>query len=203
MLGRDGRRVTVALDGRTLEGAVVSAALVGPVTARNLSERAVWRSVSVTGVAAVASAASRAGMRVSRRFLAMDGTPLNLDTLRQNTNFVLLLEGAAETGQAHRALVMQGLPAGWEITGRLASGPVPGMPWLGELSETEAQPAADDRFAAALSLTAAKPAFRVAVRLRAVTPGSFELPGADLADMYRPTIHARQAAGRIRVLPAE
>jgi uncharacterized protein YfaS (alpha-2-macroglobulin family) len=39
------------------------------------------------------------------------------------------------------------------------------------------------------------------VRLRAVTPGVFELPGAELADMYRPGIFARQNTGRITVLP--
>jgi len=39
--------------------------------------------------------------------------------------------------------------------------------------------------------------------LRAVTPGSFEIPGAELSDMYRPTIHARQAANRITILGPE
>ena len=62
-----------------------------------------------------------------------------------------MLEGRAESGQAQRAIVLQGLPAGWEITGRLAAGEVAGLPWLGRLSETVAQPALDDRFAAAWS----------------------------------------------------
>jgi alpha-2-macroglobulin len=202
-LGRDGRPVRVELDGQTLSGPIVAARLDGPAAARNLTERAVWQSVSVSGVPADALPAARQGMRASRRFLALDGTPLNLDQLRQNTEFVLLLEGQAETRQEHRALAMQGLPAGWEITARLPSGAVPGMPWLGTLSPTEAQPAADDRFVVAVALTEQRPAFRVAARVRAVTPGLFELPGADLADMYRPGIFARQAVGRIRVLPAE
>jgi len=202
-LGRDGRPVRVELAGQTLSGAVVAARLDGPVAARNLSERAVWQSVSVSGVPAEALPAERAGMRVTRRFLALDGTALNLDQLRQNTEFVLLLEGQAETKQDHRVLAMQGLPAGWEITARLPSGAIAGMPWLGELTPTEAQPAADDRFVAAVALTEARPAFRVAARVRAVTPGFFELPGADLADMYRPGVFARQAVAKIRVLPAE
>ena len=45
---------------------------------------------------------------------------------------------------------------------------------------------ADDRYAAVVALTGEKPDFRLAVRLRAVTPGTFELPGAEVADMYRP-----------------
>ena len=202
-LGRDGRPVRVTLDGQAMSGAVVAARLTGPMSARNLSERAVWQSVSVSGVPIEPLPAARFGMRVSRKFLALDGSALNLDQLRQNTEFVVLLEGSAETRQEHRALVMQGLPAGWEITARLTSGTVPGMPWLGELTDTEAQPAADDRFAAAIVLNEARPGFRIAARVRAVTPGFFELPGADLADMYRPSVFARQAVGRIRVLPAE
>ena len=51
--------------------------------------------------------------------------------------------------------------------------------------------------------TAAAPGFRVAVRLRAVTPGEFELPGAEVSDMYRPGVFARQATARIKVLTAE
>jgi uncharacterized protein YfaS (alpha-2-macroglobulin family) len=73
------------------------------------------------------------------------------------------------------------------------------MPWLGELSAAETQIAADDRFAAVVGLTAKQPAFRIAVRLRAVTPGSFEIPGSELSDMYRPTLYARLSASRIKV----
>ena len=204
VLGRDGLPARIALDGRTLPPEpVVTVALDGPATARNLGDRTVWQSVSVTGVPAEAAPASRKLMRVQRKFLNLDGSVLDLDKLRQNTVFVLLLEGKAEDGQDHRALLMQGLPAGWEVAGRFAGGAAPGLPWLGDLSEAEVQIGADDRFAAVVALTGGKPAFRVAVRLRAVTPGSFELPGAELSDMYRPAIFARQAVNRIKVLGAE
>jgi uncharacterized protein YfaS (alpha-2-macroglobulin family) len=143
--------------------------------------------------------AGRAGMHITRRFFTSDGSVLDLAHLRQNTVFVLLLEGAAEDGQPHRAQLLQGLPAGWEIAGRLAAGDVPGMPWLGTVSDTRAMPAADDRFQAVMDLTADKPAFRIAVRLRAVTPGNFEIPGAELSDMYRPAVFARQGSNRIDV----
>jgi len=150
----------------------------------------------------VAPPAAHDLMRVARRFYNLDGTALDLDHLKQNTIFVLVLEGRAEDAQYHRALVMQGLPAGWEIAARFAGG-ASGLSWLPELSETEAQPAADDRFAAVIQLTPDKPDFRVAVRLRAVTPGEFEIPGAELSDMYRPAVFARQAANRIKVLGVE
>ncbi len=204
VLGRDGQPAKLAIDGHEATGTpVLTVALVGPATARNLGSAAVWRSVSVTGVPSVAPVAARAGMRVQRRFFNTDGTDLDLDHLRQNTVFVLLVEGRSDDGQDHRAMLLQGLPAGWEIAGRLAGGKAPGMPWLGEVSETEAQPAADDRFAAVIDLTKEKPDFRVAVRLRAVTPGNYEIPGAELSDMYRPGVFARQSANRISVLAPE
>ncbi len=204
VLGRDGKPARIELDGHALPpAAVVTVALDGPATARNLGDRPVWQSLSVTGVPAEAPPASRNLMRVQRRFFSLDGGTLDLDNLKQNTVFVLLLEGKAEDGQDHRALVLQGLPAGWEVAGRFAEGDAPGLPWLGELSPTEVQIGADDRFAAVVALTGEKPAFRVAVRLRAVTPGSFEIPGAELSDMYRPSLFARQAANRIKVLAPE
>jgi uncharacterized protein YfaS (alpha-2-macroglobulin family) len=206
-LGRDGRAVQVALGGveqpRTAPGKVLTLPLTAVQPVRNLGDKPIWASLAIAGVPAEAPPAARNQMRISRRFLTLDGTALDLDHLKQNTVFVLLLEGRAEDGQDHRALAVQGLPAGWEIAGRLASGQASGLPWLGELSETEAQPAADDRFAAVVALTGDKPGFRVAVRVRAVTPGEYELPGAELSDMYVPAVFARQNAGRIKVLGAE
>jgi uncharacterized protein YfaS (alpha-2-macroglobulin family) len=204
VLGRNGAPARIALNGGNLPPApVVSIALTGPATVRDLADQPVWRALSVTGVPAQPLPAARSQMRITRQFKTLDGQPLDLDHLKQNTVFVLLLEGKAEDGQAHRAMVQHGLPAGWEIAGRLAGGDAPGMAWLGKLSEPEAQPGADDRYAAVVALTEEKPDFRLAVRVRAVTPGTYELPGAEVADMYRPGVFARQAAGRITIVGAE
>ena len=203
-LGQGAQPVRIALDGSALPAApVVSATPGGAVTARNAGDRATIQSVSVTGLPAQPLPAARAGLRVSRRFLAMDGSDLNLDALRQNTRFILLLEARAEDGDSHRTLVQQGLPAGWEVASRLPSGTVPGMDFLDELTEPDTTAALDDRFALATELTASRPAGRFAVVLRAVTPGRFELPGAEARDMYRPAVFARQNSGRIDVQPVE
>jgi len=200
-LGRDGRPVRVAVNGQPQPPATqLALALAGPGSARNLSDAPLWSSISVTGIPTQPLPAGRAGMQIRRRFFDLSGQPLNLDLLRQNTVFVLQLEGRAETQEAHRAIVQQGLPAGWEIVGRFDAGEVPGTPWLGTLTETVATPALDDRVAAALDLTPERPEFRIAVRLRAVTAGRFELPGALVEDMYRPQVFARQNTGRITVL---
>ena len=204
VLGRTGQPVRVAMGGRTqTEAPVVQLTLTGPERLRNLGQQPVYQTVAVSGVPVEPPVAQRAGMRVTRKFFTPAGEVLNLDQLRQTMSFILLIEGRSDDAQEHQALLLQGLPAGWEIAGRLAAGKIAGLPWLGDLTETDAQPAADDRFAAVMTLTPEEPAFRVAVRLRAVTPGKFELPGAQVSDMYRPGIFARQAAARVTVLPRE
>ena len=191
----------VEADGHDLV-ATTQVTLDRPLHVRNTGSEPLWASVSAAGVLREAPPASRNRMRVSRRFFTLDGGTLDLDHLRQNTVFVLLLEGRAEDAQPHRAMLLQGLPAGWENAG-LISGKPESLPFLGALTETEATPAADDRYAAVLALTPEVPEFRVAVRLRATTPGSYELPGAELSDMYRPVLYARQGANRVSVLPRE
>ena len=202
VLGQGMRAATVAVNGSALPPRpVVVTPLTASGTARNLGTAPVWQAVSITGIPREALPAAREGFRVTRRFFALNGEPLNLDTLAQNTSFILLMELRSETNDRHEAMLTQGLPAGWEIASRLPSGDVAGMPWLGTLTEVDSQPALDDRYAAAVTITQSRPFARVAVRLRAVTPGVFELPGAEAQDMYRPGIFARQNAARITVLP--
>jgi uncharacterized protein YfaS (alpha-2-macroglobulin family) len=201
VLGRDARPVRVSLDGTALEpGPLVSAALDKPASARNAGDRPVYQTMSITGLPAQPLPAARDGFRIARRFFALDGQPVNLDQLKQNTVFLLQLELRSETAERHRAMIQQGLPAGWEIVGRLPAGAQAGMDFLGELSEAAAQPALDDRIAIAADLSPANNTVRYAFRIRAVTPGRFELPGAEAKDMYRPGIFARQNTGRILVL---
>jgi len=204
VLGKDGRPTRVAVDGVEMSGnPAVALAVTGPATARNLGSAAVWQSLVVTGVPTQALPAARASMSITRKFLTLTGENLDLSKLRQNTVFVMLIEGKAEDKQDHRVMVLQGLPAGWEIAGRIAAGKPASMPFLGELTETEAQPAADDRYAAVVALTEKAPEFHLAVRVRAVTPGAYELPGGAVSDMYRPAVFARQASNRITVQALE
>lgn len=114
---------------------------------------------------------------------------------------MLLLEGGIDQAdRAHQVALIQGLPAGWEISGRLGPDKVPGMGWLGALSTPRALPAADDRYQAVMVLDGDTTKFRLAVRLRAVTIGRFAIPGAVLGDMYQPGLFARQGPATISVL---
>ncbi|UPY36122.1 alpha-2-macroglobulin [Sediminicoccus sp. KRV36] len=198
-LGRDGRPVRASFEGAAVERRRVDVTSGGAL--RNLGDAPLPVSLTITGIPSEALPAGRNAMQIRRRFLNLEGMALNLDQLRAGTSFILVLEGRAESSQAHLAMMSQGLPAGWEVEGALGPGAVPGLPGLGELSTPDAQPALDDRVAVAFTFTAEQREFRMAVRLRAVTPGRFELPGAEVSDMYRPAFFARQATTRINILP--
>jgi uncharacterized protein YfaS (alpha-2-macroglobulin family) len=68
---------------------------------------------------------------------------------------------------------------------------------------TAAVPALDDRVAAAVDITAEAPEIRVAFTIRVVTAGNFELPGAQVEDMQRPSVYARQNGARLAIAPAD
>jgi uncharacterized protein YfaS (alpha-2-macroglobulin family) len=179
--------------------------LAGGLSVANAGKAAVWQAVSVSGVPAEPRPAAREGLRVKRSFFKRDGQPLDLDAIRQNDVFVLVLEGEANTGLFHQVAVTHPLPAGWEIENpRLGGSGTGDLPWLGELSYPRTVEARDDRYVAALDLAEEGDGtrFKLAFVVRAVTPGVYELPGAVLEDMYKPRFFARQAVGRITVHPA-
>ncbi len=195
--------LTLLADGRSLGPAPsITLPLTDQVAVRNPERMAIPGALVVQGVPVTPPPAARSSMTVRRSFHAINGSTIDPDKLPQNSTFVMVIEGAATDGQAHHAVVLAGLPAGWEIAGRFPAGKVPGMEWLGELNDTETQAALDDRYAAVVSLSAEQPSFRLAVILRAVTPGSFEYPGIAVADMYRPAVFARQGTVHIAVTPA-
>ncbi len=201
VLGKGLPPVAASLDGVTLAAASsVTAPLPAPAVLRNAGTAPLWQSVSVTGVPITAPPASASQMDVRRKFFSAEGKPLDPRRIRQNTSFVMLLEARGPVDdQPSQIALTQGLPAGWEIVGRFGEGAIETMPWLGELSATDTQPALEDRFAAVGRMKGEQRDFRVAVKLRAVFPGSFEMPGASVANMYRPALGARLATDRVVV----
>ena len=170
---------------------------------RNVGRQPIWQATASYGVPTVPRPAAREGLKIRRYFYWRDGSPVNLDLIRQNDVFVVVLEGEASTKLLHQAIVTQPLPAGWELENKaLGAGGLDALGWLGKRSEPVSAELRDDRFIAAIDLTEETPQFRLAFVVRAVTPGTYELPGARLEDMYKPRFFARQGVGRITVQPA-
>jgi uncharacterized protein YfaS (alpha-2-macroglobulin family) len=107
-----------------------------------------------------------------------------------------------------RILLVDRLAAGLEIENpRLVdSGDLGALKWLKSMVNPEHTEFRDDRFVAAFDLFRSRrqgeTVLSAAYMVRAVTPGDFVHPAATVEDMYRPDLHARTAAGRLRVTAA-
>ncbi|MEM6535691.1 MAG: hypothetical protein AAF613_08640, partial [Pseudomonadota bacterium] len=95
------------------------------------------------------------------------------------------------------------LPAGFEIEtvlgssdGRSERG---GFAWIGDIDNAQTAEARDDRFVAAIDVVNSPRTLAYVVR--AVTPGTFAMPGVVAEDMYRPDVYARSAASNLVIAP--
>lgn len=173
------------------------------VTNRGEGPLRLYRTVSAVPTAPLP--AVEAGFSITRGFYTLDGDRADLGAVRQSDVLLVVIEGEAVTGQSHRALVVDLLPAGLEIE-NAAIGRGMGktdLSFLPPLSQPAFEAARDDRYLAAIDLGADDGRFLVAYLARAVTPGRYALPAATVEDMYKPYLNARGAMGEMTVLPRE
>jgi alpha-2-macroglobulin len=178
----------------------------------NESGRELWRTLSVTGSPREASPALSAGYSIDKNYYTLTGDKLDPAHLRQNDRIIVELHGFMTGDDAsHRTVIVDLLPAGWEIEAPIGTTTEYGF--LGPISDTRVREARDDRFVAAMDFGSdlrqwryrfeevnddkahlRDNEFRVAYVARAITPGHFTLPEAVVQDMYRPAFMARTGA---------
>ena len=180
-----------------------------------------WRTVAVHGLPLSAPGADSHGLSLEKSFFTLDGKPLDPSHMAQGQRAIIRLSGSSSQGRTILAVVDDALPAGFEVENTLspadadpaenqdnqlgqaqAAEPKGPYAFLGKLSKPSVQEKRDDRYIAALTLPGASP-FVLAYVVRAVTPGSFFLPGAVASDMYRPSVEARTGAGHGDIAPAK
>ncbi len=171
----------------------------------NAGTGAIWRTVTVRGTPLTSPAADSQGLSVEASYWTLSGGRADLSRLAQGERVIVRLSGQSHQGRATALVLDDPLPAGLEIEAKLGPDDAQGdggkgssngpYSFLGKLDAPSAQEARDDRYVAAMTLAGGKP-FAVAYVARAVTPGSFYLPGVEARDMYRPGVHARSAGGR-------
>ncbi|GEO80392.1 alpha-2-macroglobulin family protein [Pararhodospirillum oryzae] len=172
----------------------------------NESPRPLRVTLAVDGQPQTPPPAMTAGLTVTRRFTTLDGHPADLAGVRQNDLLVAVIEGSAPDprilGAKTPVLVVDLLPAGFVIENpEVGEGQgTQGLDWLPALSTPDHAEARDDRFAAAVSLTPETPGFTLAYVVRAVTPGTFTLPGVAAESMLRPSVRGAQAGGSVTVV---
>jgi alpha-2-macroglobulin len=84
---------------------------------------------------------------------------------------------------------------GQNYDGTTRNGP---FAWVGAISYAQVQESRDDRFVASANL---RGSYRYAYIARAVTPGRYTMPAAQVEDMYRPGVMARTSTGTITIAP--
>jgi alpha-2-macroglobulin len=178
--------------------------LAAGLTYGNGGNGVVWHTATVTGVPRDEEPALQNGFTLERSFLTMDGKPANLEEVRQNDVLVVVIGGSATSTLDHQALIVDLLPAGFEIeNARLDHGrSTEELEWIPALSKTRHVEFRDDRFVAAIDLAGRTRSFAVAYLARAVTPGHYKLPAAHIEDMYKPQYRARTAMGSVYVTTA-
>ncbi|MBY0447647.1 MAG: alpha-2-macroglobulin family protein, partial [Hyphomonadaceae bacterium] len=202
--------VAVSVSGGAAQAAPtrLTPATVAGKSFRNAAQGQLFRTVTRIGAPAAPPPAAEAGFRLDKRFFNMSGDPVDPAGLRQGERVVVVVQGKPEAERTHPALLVDLLPAGLEIEtvlrpadGRLDSsydGSIRSgaFGWIGAITPARVAEARDDRFVAAADIRDAAD-FTFAYVARAVSPGSYALPGAQIEDMYRPGVFGRSAPGRL------
>ena len=153
------------------------------------------------GSPATAPAPAFDGMLANKQLWTPGGQAINGDTFRQGDRIIVALTVAATEMRRTPLIIADLLPAGFEIEAVLrpedagATGP---YAFLGELAAPNIAEARDDRFIASFDLFDQRRE-TVAYMVRAVTPGTFTMPGVVAEDMYRPETFARTVSRTITV----
>jgi uncharacterized protein YfaS (alpha-2-macroglobulin family) len=170
------------------------------VTIVNNGNKPTEAKISVTGIPVTPPPASSEGFTISRSYHTPTGEPITLDNVSQNDRFVVVITVTTTTLGSGQYVVADPLPAGFEIENPnlLAGSGVADLSWL-TVDEPAHFEARTDQYVAAFRFTSQAASVTTAYLVRAVTPGTFVLPGATVEDMYRPELRGNTDAGAIEV----
>jgi uncharacterized protein YfaS (alpha-2-macroglobulin family) len=210
--------VTLTVGGRAAAPAAVvtlirDVAGLNDAAVRNGGGASITRMVAARGLPLTAPPASASHMSIAKQITDTAGNPADLSHLHQNQRLVIHLFGEADDAAYHQSMLVDPLPAGFEIERVVApstEAAANGLPWLGPITRTRTAEKRDDRFLAALDLGGAPSfdegipakqsrAFNIAYVVRVVSPGHFVLPAASIRDMYRPDVQARGTVGTVDI----
>jgi alpha-2-macroglobulin len=182
------------------------------LTFLNKGDAQVWRTTSVQGTPATMLPAAANGFTLNKQVWTMSGTPADLSNLHQNDRVMIVLSGQMPNNYRHQMGAIDLLPAGLEIESALSGDDGKAYSWLGTVDDMLMTDKRDDRFVAAFDIGSEyrnndpkkpepQPSYRVAYIARAVTTGTFVMPGGVVEDMYAPGVMARTSIGSMTVKP--
>jgi alpha-2-macroglobulin len=180
--------------------------LQSPVKVISTSEGTLQAVVTVSGAPLVPEPAAEKGFKIERLYYTLDGKPADPAKAKQNQRFAVVLKITEPQPQLARVLVVDHLPAGFEIDNPhlVSSGDTGTLSWIENAQEPVSSEFRDDRFSAAFDRKSGDAAvFTVAYVVRAVSPGRYVLPQAYVEDMYRPDRFGRTCTGTVEVAAAK
>ena len=176
-----------------------------PVSVTNRSDKAVDAVITVTGIPLTPRGPEANGFTIARAYYDLDGNSVPVGTVAQNTRLVVVLDVTEQSSWPSRVLVVDMLPAGFEIDNPnlVSSANLAAFAWLPDDANPAHVEFRDDRFVAAFTEdNNTERAYKLAYVVRAVSPGGFVHPPAYVEDMYRPYLNARGESGRLEILGA-
>ena len=167
----------------------------------NAGTDTVWTVATVMGAPAQDLPPESQGFTIERRYYTLAGEEVMPNAVKQSDMLVVVLSGSSNSDVYNQALLIDLLPAGFEVeNARLAdTRSTDDLAWLPELTPTLYSEFLDDRFVAAFDLDWGRRTYTTAYLVRAVTPGTYHLPAAEIEDMYQPQYRARTASGTVTV----
>jgi uncharacterized protein YfaS (alpha-2-macroglobulin family) len=175
---------------------------IAPVSVTNRGSAPVDVVFSVSGAPTSPEPAADSGLVLERTFHTLDGQAVDLAEAKQNERYVVLLTVTEAKPQFARVALTDHVPAGFEIDNPklVSSADTGGLPWIIQAARPVHTAFRDDRFVAAFDRNARSPVvYRVAYIVRAVSPGTYVLPQANVEDMYQPDRFGRTATGTVKV----
>ncbi len=209
-MAKDAGKVTLDVGGtpttRALYRTIRAGDLKEPLRVTNTGEDTVQAVVTVTGAPVTPEPAAEKGFKIERQTYTLDGDPFDTKEVKQNTRMVVVLRVTEGQPQFGRVIVADYLPAGFEIDNPrlVSSGDTGTLSWITDAVAPVDTAFRDDRFTAAFDRKKDdQPVFTVAYVVRAVAPGKYVRPQANIEDMYRPDRYGRTATENVEVTAAK
>ena len=208
-LQQDDKGLTLEVNGAKKMGAYAAtipgdALLQAPLTLTNTGLDPVSAAITTVAAPVLPPAAGGEGFEITKTYYSLTGEEANITEVIQNERYVVVLEVTEGDDWPAQLLVSDLLPAGFEIDNPslVVSAALANFDWIGQ-TETAHLEFRSDRFVAAISRGEGENGtMTLAYVVRAVTPGTYDLPAASVEDMYRPQLSARTAAGAMTVSTA-
>jgi uncharacterized protein YfaS (alpha-2-macroglobulin family) len=176
-----------------------------PVMVTNQTTQPLQATVTTVAAPKQPLTAGGDGFKIERAYYTLAGEEANVSQVKQNERYVVVLKVTETNNWPSKIMITDLLPAGFEIDnpGLVNSAQLSNFDWIGEVQPAHVE-FRYDRFIAAIDRTADDNGeITLAYVVRAVTPGTYDEPGANVEDMYRPQFFARTATGRMEVEAAK